>query len=77
MRLGGGTITFPFFSQRHVAVILLDKTELCIRFGGGSITFSCFSKRHIEGVLPDEQKLCTQCHASARLRGGIIIPFPF
>ena len=66
MRLGGGSITFSFFSERHIAAIPLDETILSMHWGGGSIVFPFLPEQHIEGILLDEQKLCIQCHASAR-----------
>ena len=58
MRLGGDAITFPFFSERHIAVIPLDKTNLCMRLGYGAITFPFFSERHIAVIPFDKTKLC-------------------
>ena len=66
MRLGGGAITCPFFSERHVAVIPLDKMKLCMRLDGGAITFPFFSERHITVIPLDKTKLCM------RLGGGSI-----
>ncbi len=57
MRLGAGATTFPFFSERHIAVIPLDRTKLCMRLDGGANTFPLFSERHIALIPLDKTKL--------------------
>ena len=69
MRLGGGSITFSFFSERHIAAMPLDETILSVRWVAAALHFrSCLS--HTSRVYCSMNRNCV--FNVMHVRGGNI-----
>ena len=72
MRLGGDSIIFSFFSERHVAAMPLDETILSVRWVAAASHFrSCLSHTSRVYCLMNINYVFNVMH----VRVGIIIPF--